>query len=43
MLPLVEEVMTVPEWEALNERGRSGMPKNRQLCLPRIPVAGQHP
>jgi len=31
VLPLVEDVMTVPEWEALNERGRSGMPRNRQL------------
>jgi hypothetical protein len=31
VLPLVEDVMTVPEWEALNERGRAGMPKNRQL------------
>jgi ribosomal 50S subunit-associated protein YjgA (DUF615 family) len=32
VLPLVEDVMTVPEWEALNERGRAGMPKNRQLA-----------
>jgi len=31
VLPLVEEVMTVAEWAALNERGRAGMPKNRQL------------
>jgi hemerythrin-like domain-containing protein len=31
VLPLVEEVMTVAEWEALNERGRAGMPKSRQL------------
>ena len=31
VLPLVEQVMTVPEWEALNERGRAGMPKRRQL------------
>jgi len=31
VLPLVEDVMTVPEWEALNERGRAGMPPNRRL------------
>lgn len=29
ILPLVERVMTVPEWEALGERGRAAIPKNR--------------
>jgi iron-sulfur cluster repair protein YtfE (RIC family) len=31
VLPLVEQVMTVEEWTALGERGRAGMPKDRQL------------
>jgi iron-sulfur cluster repair protein YtfE (RIC family) len=31
ILPLVEDVVTVEEWEALGERGRAGMPKSRQL------------
>lgn len=29
ILPLAERVMTVPEWEALGERGRAGIPRNR--------------
>jgi hemerythrin-like domain-containing protein len=33
ILPLVEQVMTVPEWEALGERGRAGIPKNRMLVF----------
>jgi hemerythrin-like domain-containing protein len=33
ILPLVEKVMTVPEWEALGERGRAGMPKDRLLVF----------
>jgi len=33
VLPLVEKVMTVREWEALGERGRAGIPKNRQLVF----------
>jgi len=33
ILPLVEQVMTVPQWEALGERGRAGMPKDRQLVF----------
>jgi hypothetical protein len=31
ILPLVEEHMTVPEWEQLGERGRAGIPKDRLL------------
>ena len=31
ILPLVEEHLTVAEWEALGERGRAGIPKDRQL------------
>ncbi len=30
ILPLVERVMTVPEWQALGERGRAGIPRDRQ-------------
>lgn len=33
ILPLVEDVMTVPEWQALGERGREHMPKDRQLVF----------
>lgn len=33
ILPLVEKVMTVPEWEALGERGRAGIPKDRMLVF----------
>ena len=33
ILPLVERVMTVPEWEALGERGRAGIPKDRMLVF----------
>ncbi|WP_063049787.1 hemerythrin domain-containing protein [Nocardia arthritidis] len=33
ILPLVERVMTVPEWEALGERGRAAVPKDRQLIF----------
>ncbi|HEY5881274.1 MAG TPA: hemerythrin domain-containing protein [Nakamurella sp.] len=33
VLPLVERVMTVPEWEALGERGRAAIPKDRQLVF----------
>ena len=33
ILPLVERVMTVPQWEALGERGRAGIPKDRQLVF----------
>ena len=33
ILPLVEQVMTVAQWEALGERGRAGMPKDRQLVF----------
>lgn len=33
ILPLVERVMTVPEWEALSERGRAGIPKDRLLVF----------
>ncbi len=29
ILPLVERVMTVQEWQALGERGRAGIPKDR--------------
>lgn len=33
VLPLVEKVLTVPEWEALGERGRAGIPKDRLLVF----------
>lgn len=33
VLPLVERVMTVPEWELLGERGRAGIPKDKQLVF----------
>jgi len=33
ILPLVSEVMTVKQWEALGERGRAGIPKDRQLVF----------
>ncbi|MFF0494466.1 hemerythrin domain-containing protein [Nocardia sp. NPDC004068] len=33
ILPLVEDVMTVPEWQALGERGREHLPKDRQLVF----------
>jgi len=33
ILPLVEQVMTVAQWEALGERGRAGIPKDRQLVF----------
>ncbi|MBH0776290.1 hemerythrin domain-containing protein [Nocardia sp. NEAU-351] len=33
VLPVVENVLTVPEWRALGERGREHMPKDRQLIF----------
>jgi hemerythrin-like domain-containing protein len=33
ILPLVERVITVQEWTELAERGRSGIPKDRQLVF----------
>jgi hypothetical protein len=33
ILPLVEQVMTVAQWEALGERGRAGLPQDRQLVF----------
>ncbi|WP_245649737.1 hemerythrin domain-containing protein [Nocardia shimofusensis] len=33
VLPVVENVLTVPEWQALGERGREHMPKDRQLVF----------
>ncbi len=33
ILPLVARVMTVPEWEALAERGRAGIPKDKLLVF----------
>ena len=33
ILPLVERVITVQEWNELAERGRSGIPKDRQLVF----------
>lgn len=33
ILPLVERVMTVPEWEAIGERARGSMPKDRLLVF----------
>ncbi|WP_458688727.1 hemerythrin domain-containing protein [Nocardia tengchongensis] len=33
ILPVVQDVMTVPEWRALGERGRAHMPKDRQLVF----------
>ncbi len=33
ILPLVERVLTVPEWEAVGERARGALPKGRQLVF----------
>ncbi|WP_245717604.1 hemerythrin domain-containing protein [Nocardia jejuensis] len=33
VLPLAERVMTAHEWEALGERGRGAVPKDRQLVF----------
>lgn len=33
ILSVVEQVMTVPEWRALGERGRAHVPKDRQLVF----------
>ncbi|MEU2088485.1 hemerythrin domain-containing protein [Nocardia beijingensis] len=33
VLPVVENVMTATEWQALGERGREHMPKDRQLVF----------
>ncbi|MET8653660.1 hemerythrin domain-containing protein [Nocardia aurea] len=33
ILPVVENHMTAPEWQALGERGREHMPKDRQLVF----------
>ena len=33
ILPLVERVLTVSEWEAVGERARTAIPKNRQLIF----------
>lgn len=33
ILPLVERVITVAEWQALAERGRAGIPKDKQLVF----------
>lgn len=33
ILPLAERVMTVDEWNTLGERGRAGIPKDRQLVF----------
>lgn len=33
ILPLVERVMTVAQWEELGERGRAGIPKDRMLVF----------
>ena len=33
ILPMVERVMTVEQWNALGERGRAGIPKDRQLVF----------
>lgn len=46
VLPLVEQHLTVAEWEVLGERGREGMPKDRLLVqlgwiLDGIPEADQ--
>jgi hypothetical protein len=33
ILPLVEESLTVAEWEAMGERAREGVPRDRQFVL----------
>lgn len=33
ILPLVEQVMTVAEWEAMGERARADIPRDRQLVF----------
>lgn len=33
ILPVVEDVLTVPEWEKLGERGRASVPKDRRLVF----------
>ncbi|WP_040814798.1 hemerythrin domain-containing protein [Nocardia concava] len=33
ILPVVRNVMTAPEWQALGERGREHLPKDRQLVF----------
>jgi hemerythrin-like domain-containing protein len=33
ILPLVEQVLTVEQWQALGERGRAGIPRDRQLVF----------
>ena len=43
ILPLVERVMTVPQWEALGERGRAGIPKDRQLVFLGMMFAANDP
>jgi hemerythrin-like domain-containing protein len=43
ILPLVEEVMTVPQWEALGERGRAGIPKDKRLVFLGFMLAANPP
>src|ERR1700712_2749955 len=43
ILPLVEKVMTVPQWQALGERGRAGIPKDRQMVFLRFMMAANTP
>ena len=33
VLPLIEEHLTLAEWDELGERGRAGMPKSRMLVM----------
>jgi hypothetical protein len=43
ILPLVEKVMTVPQWEALGERGRAGIPKDKRLVFLGFMLAANPP
>src|SRR6478609_272334 len=43
ILPLVEKVMTVPQWEALGERGRAGIPKDKRLVFLGMMFAANDP
>ena len=43
ILPLVERVMTVPQWEALGERGRAGIPKDKRLVFLGFMLAANPP
>ncbi|MGW0041694.1 hemerythrin domain-containing protein [Rhodococcus sp. NPDC003348] len=43
ILPLVEQTMSVAEWEKLGERGRAAIPRNRQLVFLGFMMLGAPP